>query len=311
MNSKRTAVICNPTAGSGLAQSRWEKFNSKLKTRGLNFHSVFTQYRGHATELVRELLKDGFTRICSFGGDGTVNEILQGFVPLNLDAKKDIELVYLGAGSSNDFNKKFPDEKDWTEKIVSDDIRSIDICQAEYYTFQGEPESRYFINNSSIGVISLAGQYFNDASGLTKKLKQFNVDVGVVTAGLKAIIHYQPLETHLTIDGREEINQLFSNLTIYKTPYFGGGMYFNRSVKQDDGKLAVALVRYASKLKLINLIPALYAGTVFEKEVADYLECKSLQVHSNQALAIETDGEIVGYPPVRYSIMKQAIRVVL
>jgi len=291
-----------------MAKKRWEKFNAQLMSEQLEFHYVFTQHRGQAGEIAEDLIRQGYTRIGSFGGDGTVNEVLQGIVA---SGKKEIELVFLTAGSSNDFIKKFPGEKGWLEKLVSTEVRSIDYCQVDYQNFDGAPQTRYFINNSSIGVISLAGQYFNDARGLTRALKRVSVDGAAVAAGLKAIIHYLPLKAHLVVDGEEWSEQSLSNLTVYKTPYFGGGMYYNRGVEQMDGKMAVAQVRFASKLELIKLIPALYAGTVFEKEIARYFECQSLVIESDQPMAVETDGEILGQLPARYTIVKQGIRVVV
>ncbi len=291
-----------------MAKKRWEKLKDQLISAELEFHYIFTEHRGQAGEIVADLIRQGYTRIGSFGGDGTVNEVLQGIVAAG---NKDVELVFLAAGSSNDFIKKFPDEKSWLEKLRSTDVRSIDYCQVDYQNFKGEAQTRYFINNSSIGVISLAGQYFNDARGITRALKRVSVDGAAIAAGLKAIIHYQPLKACLEVDGEVWTEQAFSNLTIYKTPYFGGGMYYNRGVEQEDGKIAVAQVRFASKLELIKLIPALYAGTVFEKEIARYFECQSLVIHSDQPMAVETDGEILGQLPARYTIIKQGIRVVL
>ncbi len=308
MNSKDIVIICNPMAGGGLARKRWEKFEKKLSIKNIKPHFEFTTHRNHATDLAREYISRGIKRIVSFGGDGTLNEILQGMAAANSGYNGDF--VYLGAGSSNDFGKKFTHNTEWTERIIKDNTRAIDLCLVECTGFDGLPLKRYFINNSSIGIISVAGEIFNNAQGLTKKLKQINVDVVALLAGLKALARFEFLQGEFIIDGKAE-EKIFSNLTVYKTPHFGGGMWFGRSSAQDDGKLSVALVEPLSKKKLIGMIPALYKGTVFERDDAFYRECSQLELTSRHNVVVETDGEIIGYPPAKFSIMKQAVRVVI
>ena len=100
------------------------------------------------------------------------------------------------------------------------------------------------MNNSSIGVISQAGDRFNNVSGLTKAMKRVSVDV-------------------------------------------------------------------ESRMKLLGLIPSLYNGNALDKEGTRYFECEWLELQTNHDVVIETDGEIVGHPPARYTIMKHAIRTVI
>jgi len=306
MNPKDIIIICNPMAGGGLALKRLEKFKKILEAKKFLPQIELTTERNHATEIAEEYIKHGIKRIVSFGGDGTMNEILQSIGRAEHTYKGD--LVYLGAGSSNDFEKKFPHKTEWIERIVKDNSIAVDLCQVECTGFDGLPLKRYFINNSSIGIISVAGEMFNNVQGLTKKLKQVNVDVVALISGLKALARFDFLHGDFLIDGDQQ-KKIFSNLTVYKTPHFGGGMYFGRGPEQDDGKLSVAMIEPLSKKKLIGMIPSLYKGTVFEREDAHYQECSRLELKSDHNVVVETDGEIIGYPPAVFSIMKQAVRV--
>ncbi len=311
MNQEDIYIICNPVAGEGLAIKRWEKFQHSLEEKNISYTLHITASKNHATALAKTVIKSGARRIVSFGGDGTFNEILQCIAPLNPGYHGDVDLVFLGAGSSNDFEKKFSDILPWIERVTSSRTKAIDLCRVDCIGFDGLPVTRYFVNNSSIGVISLGGEYFNEAKGITRLLKQKSADAGAILSGLKAIARYRPLVGDLIIDGNIDKNRPLSNVTIYKTGHFGGGMKYNQCTEPDDGKLSVAIVDGVSKLKLLGIIPTLYTGTIFNKAYAHYKECEWFEVQTDQKISIETDGEIIGHTPARYTILKQAVRVVV
>ena len=216
----------------------------------------------------------------------------------------------LGAGSSNDFGKTF-EKIPWIEKIQGDKIIPIDLVRLDYINFIGNSATRFFVNNSSIGVISQAGDRFNNVSGLTKAMKRVSVDVAAVIAGVQTIITWDPMIVNLVVEGETESDISISNLTVYKNPYIAGDMYYNQCVDRGDGILSVAIVDVESRMKLLGLIPSLYNGNALDKEGTRYFECEWLELQTNHDVVIETDGEIVGHPPARYTILKHAIRTVI
>jgi len=307
---KEIAIICNLTAGSGQAKKRWEKFQHELDATSISYTVHFTEGPNHATDLTKNVIKNGAKRIVSFGGDGTLNEIIQGMISTSPGFWGDLELVVVGAGSSNDFDKTF-EKIPWIEKIQGDKIIPIDLVRLDYINFNGESATRFFVNNSSIGVISQAGDRFNKVKGLTKIIKKISVDTAAVLAGVQTIATWDPLEVNLVVEGETESNISMSNITVYKNPFVAGDMYYNRCVERGDGKLSVAIVDVESRMKLLGLIPSLYNGNALDKEGTRYFECEWLELQTNHDVVIETDGEIVGHPPARYTIMKHAIRTVI
>ena len=307
---KEIAIICNLTAGSGQAEKRWEKFQMELGSASIDYTVHFTEASNHATDLTKNVINNGTKRIVSFGGDGTLNEVIQGMISTSPGFRGDLELVMLGAGSSNDFDKTF-EKIPWIEKIQGDKIIPIDLVRLDYINFNGESATRFFVNNSSIGVISQAGDRFNNVSGLTKAMKRVSVDVAAVIAGVQTIITWDPMIVNLVVEGETESDISISNLTVYKNPYIAGDMYYNQCVDRGDGILSVAIVDVESRMKLLGLIPSLYNGNALDKEGTRYFECEWLELQTNHDVVIETDGEIVGHPPARYTIMKHAIRTVI
>ena len=191
---KEIAIICNLTAGSGQAEKRWEKFQMELGSASIDYTVHFTEASNHATDLTKNVINNGVKRIVSFGGDGTLNEVIQGMISTSPGFRGDLELVVLGAGSSNDFEKTF-------EKIQGDKIIPIDLVRLDYINFNGESATRFFVNNSSIGVISQAADRFNNVSGLTKAMKRVSVNVAAVIAGVQTIITWDPMIVNLVLEG--------------------------------------------------------------------------------------------------------------
>ncbi len=306
----KTFFICNPVAGAGLAHKRWSELYDELIAHNIAFDYQFTTAPKNATKIASEILRRGYRSIAVFGGDGTVNEVLQGIIK-NDKAPNQLQLILIPAGSSCDFAKKYPNNKSNIELVLSNDLFVVDIGKIECNDSNGNPVTNYFINNSSIGLISLANEKYNNVRGLSKQIKRWNVDAAAIMAGLKAIKEFKPISCELKFDDEEVNFTEITNITVFKTPYFGGGMYYSVETLQDDGIFTVAIVDRTSKLKLLGMIPALYAGTIFKKKTAHHRNCTTLKFDTHRNFYIEMDGESAGYPPAKYSILKQAINIVV
>ena len=306
-----TFIIVNPTAGDGQAKKRWQVFENDLKNNHIPYHSVTTEYQNHATKLVTEAVSTGYNRIGVFGGDGTLNEVLQGMFKENKIISDDLKLIFFPAGSSCDFEKKFKNKKSLVDRIQSEDSIAIDIFKVECRDFSGKRISRYIINNSSIGIISLANEKFNSVSGLTRKIKQMSVDAGAVICGLKAITEFTPFSAEMRMDGEKLSIQNFSNITIFKTANFGGDMSYGVEPVQDDGLLSVVWLDGTSRLGLAALMPSLFTGTVLNKKLAHYKTCREFELRTEDSVILETDGENIGIPPVKYTILQKALQVII
>lgn len=307
---RKIFFICNPAAGAGQAHKRWSKLYEELIAHNVAFDYQFTTMPKNATKIAYDVLERGYNRIAVFGGDGTVNEVLQGIMK-NGKAPEQLELILIPAGSSCDFAKKVPNNKSNIELVLSNDLFAVDIGKIECNDSDGNPVTNYFINNSSIGVISLANEKYNNVRGLSKQIKRWSVDAAAIIAGIQAILQFKPISCELQFDDEEVYFTEITNITVFKTPYFGGGMYYNVETKQDDGNLSVVTVDRTSKITLLGIIPALYAGTALNKKSAHHRNCTTLNFDTNRNFYIEMDGESAGYPPAKYSILKQAVNIVI
>ena len=306
-----TFIVVNPTAGDGQAEKRWQDFENDLKKNHICYHAVITEYQNHATELISKAVSSGYSRIGVFSGDGTLNEVLQGLFKDDHIKSEDLKLIFFPSGSSCDFEKKFNHQRDFIQRIQADDTKIIDIFKVECHDFSGRQISRYIINNSSIGIISLANEKFNSVKGITKKIKQMSVDAGAVICGLQAITQFRPFNAEMSLDGNNIPKKRLSNITMFKTAHFGGDMSYGIETVQDDGKLSVAWLDGTSRLGLATLMPSLFTGTILKKKQAHYRTCHELLLRTEDNVIVETDGENIGTPPVKYTILPKALQVII
>ena len=194
---------------------------------------MITEYQNHATELVSDAISSGYRRIGVFSGDGTLNEVIQGLFAEETSLPNDVKLIFFPAGSSCDFEKKFKKSRSWIERIQANDTQSIDVFKVECRDFSGNQMCRYIINNSSIGIISMANEKFNSVKGFTKKIKQMSVDAGAVICGLQAITQFNPFNAEMTFNGDNIPLKSLSNITVFKTAHFGGDMSYGIETVQD------------------------------------------------------------------------------
>jgi len=306
-----TFIIVNPTAGDGKANKRWLKFENDLINNQISFHVEKTQYQSHAAELVSEAVASGYNRIGVFSGDGTLNEVLQGIFIEDQIISNEIKLIFFPAGSSCDFEKKFKNKRNLLDRIQADDSISIDIFKVECQDFLGEPISRYVINNSSIGIISFANEKFNSVTGLTKALKQMSVDIGAIICGLQAISQFKPFSAEMSIDGEKIPLRSLSNTSVFKTSNFGGDMSYGIDTVQNNGQLSVVWLDGTTKFGLAAMMPSLFTGKILNNKLAHYKTCQEFVLSSSDTVIVETDGENIGIPPVKYSVLPKALQVII
>ena len=146
--------ITNLLAGGGKARKRWQTFVEESKKREFRINYHPTEYPGHAIELAKHAVDNGVKRIVVFGGDGTLNEVLNGVIQDDRLIDPEVELVFLGAGSSCDVEKLFPERLLLSDRVLSEKSYSVDVAKVICNDKNGNRISRYFLANSSVGVIS-------------------------------------------------------------------------------------------------------------------------------------------------------------
>lgn len=285
--------IVNPAAGKGKAL----ELIPIIKEHFTNIEDEcivrVTEYPGHATELAREYSIIEKCRIYSVGGDGTLNETVNGI------AKTDSALGIIPAGSGNDFIRSIKAGTD-IQRLISATIngieRKIDLASAN---------GKYFINVSSVGFD--AEIVFN--AGKFKKLPGITGSMSYLLSLLYTTVMNKNYGIEVDIDGeRQKLNILL--VAIANGRYYGGGMLPAPEALLDDGYLDVCLIRETPRRRIFALFPKFMKGLHGQLEEVSFYTAKKIAIESKNDISLSTDGEVVTAKAINFEIHEKAVNVI-
>lgn len=297
-------VIFNPTSGKGSFKKKWTKISSTLKHQNIQFSVAFTNHSKHEIELVQNAIKNGFTKIISVGGDGTLHHIVNGIMLQNFVETSAITLAVIPIGTGNDWVK--------TYNIPAKIDKSIQIIKNNNTILQDI--GKLATKNNTI-------TYFNNVAGIgydgyvvnkLKKLKRFG-GIAYLLSGLYGLLFYK--KSIFTIEiNNQKLKEKCLMIVFGVCKFSGGGMQFTKDVNPSDGLLDITIAKNLTLLDMILNLPKIYNGTiVHHKKVATY-KTTSLKITSNLKLEnpfIQADGELINTGVVSVSIIKNAIQFIV
>jgi YegS/Rv2252/BmrU family lipid kinase len=299
-------TIVNPNAGNGKGKKDWYRIADILKKSGIQFKVKPTEKKGQATEFTRELIADGYRKIISVGGDGTLNEIVNGIFTQDSCPSTEIILSVIPVGTGNDWGRMFgiPLVYEGAVQVIKENkLMRHDIGVVSY--FNGEAsEKSYFINIAGLGFESVVVKKTNKQKekGMSNKAIYFyNL--------LSSLISYKKTFADITVDGKSGRAKIFS-INVGNGRYCGGGMRQTPDALPDDGLLDVTVIKEMGRIEIIRSLSSLYDGTIMSHPKVDGYRCKSLKVSSDSLLYLEADGESLGHTPAEFSIIPSAVNIV-
>lgn len=286
--------IVNPMAGKGKSLKLIPEIEKIFNILKEEYKIEITQFPKHATELVKHYTSKEDYRVYAVGGDGTLNEVLNGMVQSNSS------LAVIPAGSGNDFIKSITStpKQNILERTILGTDKFIDI---------GTINNRYFLNVSSLGIdakIAFNAKYF-------KRLPFINGFLAYYFSIMFTIFNYSSENLHIKIDNTELILKsllvAFGNGSCY-----GGGMKVLPKAKIDDGYFDVCHVKALGKLKILRFFPLIIKGH-HEKlaEFVTFYKCKTAEVSCKKAIPINIDGEILLSNHISLEIFSSKVKFVI
>jgi YegS/Rv2252/BmrU family lipid kinase len=299
-------VLVNPNAGRRRGLLDWEKISGHLNHYNLLYTPVFTERPGHATEIVTKAVEqEGFRRIVVVGGDGTMNEVVNGVFGQKRFKTTDITLGMITVGTGNDWGRMFGIPANYEEavKILTLNQTFIQDAGMVRYCNEDVPGNRYFVN--------IAGMGFDaEVTRKSNRLKEkgrggvFLYFMNILTS----LLNYRHVEALISVDGLDVVNKIFSmNVGICR--YSGGGMIQAPNAVPDDGLFDLTVIRKLSKPNVILSLKRLYNGTIHLHPKVDSYTGKSIRVESRDMIRLETDGETLGHTPIEFSIIPRSVKV--
>ena len=284
--SEAVHVILNPSSGSGAGAKVGQEVTEELRARGIDHRLLPTSGPGHAAELAQRAAEEGATRILAVGGDGTVHEIVNGFVECGLSGPA-IAVVPVGTG--NDFHRMVGPKtgvKGAIETLQHGDTKAFDVGMIRW-----EGGQRAFVNVLGIGVdveVLRRRERFRRLSGLTQYL----------AALLVSVLQFRSIGMRVTLDDGEVIEEDAIILAILVGRSMGGGFMVTPNAIPDDGLLDMCLVEALSYPQIARYIPRVIRGTHEHLDVVRMrrLQSARLEPLDGKEFWFELDGELTSEP---------------
>ena len=299
-------VIVNPNAGNSKGRKDWEQICAGLKNNGLIWSEYFTERKGDAINISKEAIATGYRKILCVGGDGTLNEIVNGAFSQQICPTKNITLGLIPVGTGNDWGRMFgiPLNYEGAINIIKEGKTMLhDIGNVSYHNGLEKCE-RYFINIAGLGFESVVVKRTNiqkDKGKSGRAIYFYNL--------LMSLISYKNTKAEIIIDGNKTEARIFS-LNVGNGRYCGGGMRQTPFAVPNDGLLDVTVIKEMGKIEIIMNLKILYDGTILNHPKVDGYKCKNVIVRSDSVLYVESDGESLGHTPAEFRLIPSSINIV-
>lgn len=296
-----TVFLVNPASDNGVTGKRWPELAHRAALLGLTGETFFSERPGHIAELAERATRDGADLVVAVGGDGTLNETVNGI----MRAGGGPELATIPLGTGMDFGRTYgiPTNVDDAVRVAVDGrTRTIDVGRVTYRTWAGGDEERYVVNVGSVGMSAAVAQR---ANGMSKALG------GKATffyALVRVFLAWQNTVIDVDLDG-ERRSARMHDVIVANGQYHGGAMWLAPEASPDDGLFDVLLIGDVTKLDFATTAPKLYRGKHLGHPKVDLARARIVTVDGAETLPIELDGEQVGTTPARFEVVAGALRV--
>jgi YegS/Rv2252/BmrU family lipid kinase len=305
-DQKEWLVIVNPNAGNGKGEKDWDKISEFLEKENVSYSVKFTERKGHAIQITTEAISAGYRKIMTVGGDGTLNEVVNGVFSSKACNSNEITLSLIPVGTGNDWGRMFGIPLDYEKavKIISENKTLVHDTGLVSFYIGSEKKERYFINIAGLGFESVVVRKTNfqkDKGHGGKLIYFYNL--------LTSLLSYKNTRSEIIIDGESLQADVFS-INVGNGRYCGGGMRQTPNAIPYDGLLDVTVINGMGKFEIIRNLKILYDGTILSHPKINGYKCKNIKVSSDSIIYTEADGESLGHTPAEFSIIPASINIV-
>jgi diacylglycerol kinase (ATP) len=287
-------VIVNPVSADGRTGREWPKHEPLLRRILPSFTVWTTSGPHHATELAYRAVEQGYSTVVVHGGDGTVNEVVNGV--LGHPRGEGTALALLPCGTGADLVRTLGISHSLTaaaQQARGNVLRKLDVGEARFIDLQGVPCRRLFLNVADVGFGGDLVRYVNNHS------KRLGGRFSFLRGLLVTLFRYKNKSLRIALDDQIPFEVRASSIVIANGQYFGGGMWVAPSARMDDGFLDVVVVGDVSRTEVLTNTSRLYRGTLASHPKVQTFQARIVSLESEEEVLIDMDGELVGHLPVR------------
>jgi diacylglycerol kinase (ATP) len=251
------------------------------------------------SELARAAVERGAKLVVAVGGDGTLNEVVNGI------AGTDVELATIPLGTGMDFVRTFGIPKKFDDAVrvaANGSVRTIDAGRARYRTWAGDDADRWFANIGSVGMSGAVAARANTSS------KALGGKASFFYATVRVFLEWKNSELVVRTESEERRGRM-NDVFVANGRYAGGGMKLAPDASPDDQLFDVVLIGDISKLDFATQAPGIYAGRHVKHPKVEVLRSARVTVDADERLPIELDGEQVGTTPITFELVPGALKL--
>jgi len=305
MNKSNWIAIVNRAAGAGKTERDWPEIRNLLDKHGIPYEPFLTDRRLHASVIARNKINEGYSKIIVVGGDGTMNEVINGLFAQQRIHTTEVMLGMISVGTGNDWARMFNIPSDYEGAILTIKEQKTFIQDAGlvYYLKNDKAWKRYFINIAGMGFGARVVER-------TNRMKERGKGGALVYFYniFYSLLRYRSQQAEIDIDGMTLDRRIFAlNVGIGK--YNGGGMIPIPHAIADDGLYSITLIKKIGKLNVIANLKRLYNGSITNHSRVETFTGKTIQIDGPR-LRVETDGETLGHGPMSFQIIPRSVRVI-
>jgi diacylglycerol kinase (ATP) len=312
MQERPIVFIVNPRSAAGATRRRFESvrepFRRRLAEVGAALEVRLTTHPRHATDLAREAVRAGALAVVAVGGDGTNNEVINGFFePAGSRIAGDTAFGVVTSGTGGDFRRAFG----WSTRPLDDlarisrlQRRRIDVGRLTCTGPGGAQVLRYFLNISSFGMSGHVVDTVNRSS------KALGAKLSFMAGSVRTMATYQSQRVRYRIDDGPAREEDLTLGALANGQYFGGGMWVAPDALPDDGLLDGVLIRGGGPAFWVRHGLKIYSGAHRGMAECTTVRCKSFSAEpavSGEQVLIDLDGEQPGALPARWEVVPQAV----
>ena len=301
-------VVVNPVAGGGRGLDDFPQISKHLRDAQIKCDPVFTEHKYHATELTVTAIREGYRRIIVVGGDGTLHEVVNGLF-IQQEVKPDeVTLAVIAVGTGNDWVRTFGIANRIHDAVMAikegfsfkQDVGVVSYEEAHYR------QSRYFANVAGVGfdacVVKAVSHLKNKGRASRWRYAWCMV---------RSFFSYKSTGMKVWVDDKLVFNNLLLSIAIGICKYNGGGMQQVPQAVADDGIFDISLIKPVHFWHILFRFHYLFNGGIYRIGHVRQKRGQKIRVESSPEVSVEVDGELLGQTPLEFSILHQAIRIVV
>jgi diacylglycerol kinase (ATP) len=307
VSPEKWLMIVNPNAGVKKGTKDWPRILRLLREEKVDFDFQLTGHRGHAIQIASESILSGYRNICVVGGDGTLNEVLNGIFGQEQVTPAEITLGMIPVGTGNDWCRMFSIPFDYHKAIhILKQKKTFlqDAGKVTYYHKDNQVK-RYFMNVAGMGYDALVAKKTN-----MLKEKGVGGQLTYMYFVFASLFQYKFIEAVIEVDGKLAFRGEIFSMNVGICKYNGGGMKQVPFAIPDDGLLDVTLIKKTSKWMVVRYARKLFDGSLVNLPMVETYKGETIRIRSTGKVFLETDGESLGHTPFTFEVLPRCIRIV-